>query len=67
MKNYPHPFVSTLKNGPCSSCGKSRSDQIHYYKEAGHVVGPNGQAVAAGVICKCPANFCPMHGRNKDN
>jgi hypothetical protein len=24
-----HPFVSTPKNGPCSSCGKLRSDQIH--------------------------------------
>lgn len=24
-----HPFVSTPNNGPCSSCGKERSDPIH--------------------------------------
>ncbi len=24
-----HPFVSTLGNGPCSSCGRIRGDNIH--------------------------------------
>ncbi len=32
-KTYIHPFVSTPRNGPCSSCGKKRSDPIHNYKE----------------------------------
>jgi hypothetical protein len=27
-----HPFVSTPNNGPCSSCGRSRSDQIHKWE-----------------------------------
>lgn len=37
-KNWPHPFVSTPNNGPCSSCGKSRTNKIHNYTEPRGVV-----------------------------
>ncbi len=28
-----HPFVSTPNDGPCSSCGRLRSDPVHVWKE----------------------------------
>ena len=31
----PHPFVSTPKDGPCSSCGRKRYDRVHDTPENG--------------------------------
>jgi hypothetical protein len=32
-------------------------------KQAGYMIAPRGRPVAAGDVCKCPAVFCPAHGR----
>lgn len=31
----PHPFVATPNDGPCSSCGKRRSDPVHDWTNDG--------------------------------
>lgn len=31
--------------------------------QSGYLIGERGYPVAAGVVCKCPADFCPAHGR----
>lgn len=36
-----------------------------YLKAAGYEIGPRGNATAAGVVCKCPDNFCPAHGKKQ--